>query len=311
MLSRKKQLAAKVESTKGTKETLADADANILCDEISVSFSPEEVVRDPLRSSISPLVSLPGAKIGTITCRVELKGSGTATTAPSWGKLLRACGFEETTDADSVYYTPTSDEDSIPTLTIGVNNDGRLDLIYGARGNVSFEFAANQVAYATFTFTGIFDDTTDSSMWSPTYESTIPVTWKNASISFNFGASWTTAVVSALTIDMNNEVTIRQDANAANGLSYAIITARDPGGTIDPDKVLVATQDWISHITTPTTGTFSFDLGTSTGNKLSFSAPKFQVIGREDGDRDGVAVDTITFKLRADSGDDELMIDHV
>jgi len=314
ILTRQKVLAAKVESTKGTAETLSASDAGILVEDVEWSFAPDEAVRNPLRDNISTLTSIIGAKIATITFKAELKGSGTATTAPSWGVFLKGCGFTETVQSSSVLYAPETNDADTDTLTIAVyagsGSNTRVHKLYGARGSVSFEFNANQVSYANFTFTGIYSGVTDGSQLSPTYESTLPVPWYNGNVTWNFGSSFATAALSTLTIDFNNDVTIRENANSSTGLSYAVITGRDPGGSVEPDAVLVATHDWYSFMTAPTTGSFSFDVGSATGNKLSFSAPKFQIVSANTGDRDGVLTDAIEFKLRGNSGDDELTITH-
>ena len=261
-----------------------------------------------LRSTFSKDTSIIGPKIATITAKVELKGSGTATTAPSWGKLLTGCGFAETVGSSSVTYQVDSDDADTETLTLALINDGHWRIMYGARGAVNFEMSANRVAYANYTFTGIYYDDSDTAMLSPTYESTVPVPFNNCSFTLNFGAPWTDAVFSALTFDMGNQVNIRENANASDGLSYAQITDRDPRGTIDLDKTLVATQDFSSHLTTPTTGSIAFDIGSAAGNTLSFSIPKMQVLSLPDGDRDGVSTYDLAFACRINSGDDEFVI---
>ncbi len=316
LLNRQRVLAAKVEGTKGTAESLSATDGKVYAEDIRFNYTPDETPRNPLRSSISTITSIAGPKIATVTCRCEMKGSGTSTTAPSWGTLLRGCGFSETVGSSNVVYTPDSDDGDTDTLTIAVYNGSststRIRKMYGARGNVSFDFNANQIVYMDFTFTGIFDDETAGTQLSPTYESTVPVKWYNSSVAWagSMSLSGTDCVVSTMSLDMANNVVLRQDANASNGLSYAIITARDPGGTIDPDSVLQSTEDWMSHIETPTTGTFAFNVGSASGNTLAFSAPVFQTIGTTDTDSDGVSKDDIAFKLRGSSGDDELTITH-
>jgi predicted acyl esterase len=78
---------------------------------------------------------------------------------------------------------------------------------------------------------------------------------------------------------------------------------------MDPDTVLKATQNWPSHVLTPTTGTASWRVGSAAGNTLTFTAPAMQIIGWSDTDRDGVSTDTQTFKLRTGTGgDNELVI---
>lgn len=309
LLARKKQLAAKIESVKGTRETsLAAADADVLADSIDFSFAPEEIQREYLRATFSKDTSIVGPLIATIACKVELKGSGTATTAPSWGKLLTGCGFAETVGSSSVTYQVDTDDADTETLTMGVYNDGHLRILYGARGTVTFEFTANRMAYANYAFTGMYYDDSDTAMLSPTYESTLPVPFRDCSFTLNFGTPWTGAVFSSLNFDMGNEVSMREDANSSTGLAYAQIVNRNPRGTIDLDKVLVATQDFSSFLTTPTTGSVAFDIGSAAGNTLSFSIPKMQILSLPDSERDGVSTYDMAFACRVNAGDDEFVI---
>lgn len=96
LLRRKRQIAAKVESVEGTAETLAAADANLLVYEPSVTDDIPLFERNPARASLSPLVDIPGVKMRKFSFAVDLKGSSAIGTAPSYGKLLRACGMKET-----------------------------------------------------------------------------------------------------------------------------------------------------------------------------------------------------------------------
>lgn len=97
MLSRKRQLAAKVESSEGTAETLAAADAKLLVYNPKMSFNPAMFDRNIARTSMSPVGKVVGKRPATFSCGVELRGSGTNTVTPEWAKLLQACGFEVNT----------------------------------------------------------------------------------------------------------------------------------------------------------------------------------------------------------------------
>jgi hypothetical protein len=312
ILAREKQLVVSVEDTKGTAETITNADVAILAEAVTYSTGNEEIVRDPLRQTLSKYQSIPGPTIATVTCRVEMKGSGTANTEPEWGTLLKGCGFKATLGTDQVAYELTSTDADSETLTIAVFEgpptaaSANKYLCKGARGNVSFEADANGIMYMNFTFTGIHETyETTAALSSLTYDSTTPQPFRNTSTTFNFGSAWSDSVFSTFSLDMNNEVTLRQNANATDGLSYAIITNRDPSGSIDFDQVLQSSEDLLSHITTPTTGSLAFDLGATTGNKISWAAPAIQILDIEPGDREGVATHTATFKLRTGGSDDD------
>ena len=87
MLTRKRQLAAKIEAVEGTAETLAAADAKLLVYDPKVSFDVAMFERNPARPSFSNIGKTPGKRTGGISYRLELRGSGTAATVPEWGKL--------------------------------------------------------------------------------------------------------------------------------------------------------------------------------------------------------------------------------
>jgi hypothetical protein len=93
MLTRKRQLAAKIEAVEGTAETLAAADAKLLVYNPKVSFDVAMAERNPARTSFSDIGKIPGKRPGGLSFRIELRGSGAAATVPEWGKLLQACGF--------------------------------------------------------------------------------------------------------------------------------------------------------------------------------------------------------------------------
>jgi len=64
-----------------------------------VSFTPLEannVDRNAILSYLGANENLVGTAFKSLNFSVELVGSGTAGAAPSWGPLLRACGFAET-----------------------------------------------------------------------------------------------------------------------------------------------------------------------------------------------------------------------
>ncbi len=95
ILKRKTQVALALEAIEGTAETLTDADATMLVYDPDFSTDFSRFERDPARDTLSKLASVMGRKLASISWRTELKGSGDVTVSPSWGRALRACGFEE------------------------------------------------------------------------------------------------------------------------------------------------------------------------------------------------------------------------
>lgn len=312
LLSRKKQLVAAVEATKGTAETL-DAGDNIF-GLVDAKFTPPptELEREILDSTLGTSASMPGPQICSLTFRVEVKGSGDNDAPPSWYTLMRGMGCKQTINSSvSVVLNPDSDDADSDTLTMAIYEDGVCHKMKGARGDGSIEFNANGITYFSGTFTGIYVSTTDTALLTiTTPETTLPQIWNGAAFALNFGTSWTTARLSKLTLNLGNTVTIREDANATGGITYAQITKRDPGGTMNPDKVLVGTQNLWSFLMTPTTGTVTWKIGSGTGRVLTFAGPAFQITSMPDEQEDDISKLGMTFKLRKSSGDDEWTCTH-
>jgi hypothetical protein len=93
MLTRKRQLAAKIEAVEGAVEVLVAADAKLLVYNPKVSFDIAMFERNPARQSFSNIAKLPGKRPAGLSYRLELRGSGVASTVPEWAKILQGCGF--------------------------------------------------------------------------------------------------------------------------------------------------------------------------------------------------------------------------
>jgi hypothetical protein len=304
LLERKKQFVAKVEGTKGSAETLAAADY-MAVENLKFNFSPTMIERNPYRSYLSPEAMIPGPQLCTVSFRMEFKGCGTAATCPPVFTLLRGCGGKISGTVSSII-TADSDDADTSTFSMGVWNDGVLQLMYGARGNCVLEFGANAISWANFTFTGIYTSTTDVVAYANVAElTTLPVPAKNVGMTLNFGVSWATVALTKFTLDLGNTVVVRENMNATTGLSYAMITKKAPKGTMDPEKVTVATQDFWSFLRTPTRGAVAFTVGSATGNTMAVSLPKVQVTSIGDGGDNDVARLDLAYQLTANAGDDE------
>ena len=92
MLTRRRQLAAKVESQEGIEEALASQDAKLLVESPVVDVDPPLHERNPVGASFSKVGDLPGKKVSRLTFNLRLRGSGVPAAEPEWLKLLKACG---------------------------------------------------------------------------------------------------------------------------------------------------------------------------------------------------------------------------
>ena len=309
ILSNRQIVAAKIEVTEGTAETLAAADANVQILE-PAKWEPNISMfeRNLLDVSLSSFKQIPGTRLATISCKVENKGSGTAGTAPALGKLLKACGFGETVVAvTSVTYAPVSALASIPTLTVAIYQDGVRKQLKGARGNVKYSAKNGEPGVFDFTFIGVYDAVTDQALLTPTgVETTVPV----ALLSALFSVASFAAFVSTISFDMGNKLTPRPDINTAAGYISTLLTSRMPKGSFDPELELVAGHDWYGRWLAGTTGVLTWKHPGTAGNISTFSVPVCQYIKINDGDRDGVALAPVEFLMArsAVGGNDEVSL---
>jgi len=304
MLVKRAQMAAKAEAAEGSAETLAGADA-FLAENIDFNPEIEKGERNPVTSSLSGFPSIPGARKCTISFDVELKGSGTAGTAPALGKLLLGCGFAETLVAlTSATYKPAST--GISSMSLAMYNDGVRYGVIGARGNVSLKLLKGKPPMLHFVFTGADYTVTDVALLSSgvSYESTKPIAFLSATMTIDSYA----ALVGSMEFNMNNEVALRDDVNAASGHKSAIITARKPSLSLDPEMVTVATYDFFGKWRSGSEGALTAALTGAAGNICTITAPKVQYTGVKLADKSGIRSLGIDCQLNRNAGDDELVI---
>lgn len=304
MIEARTQLAAKTEQTEGVAETLAGAQAILVA---NPKFTPNIAMgeRPNVSSSLSPWAQIPGARSAKMEFDVELKGSGTAGTAPALGTLLKGCGFGETVVAvTSVTYAPASS--SISSLTMALYVDGVIKKIWGARGNVSVKLEDGAPAWLHFEFTGADFSVTDGAMLSSgvSYESTKPPAFLSASLTVDSYA----ALIGTMDINMNNNIALRKDVNSSSGHKSAVITSRKPSMTMDPEAVLVATYDFYGKLRSGNEGALTLALSGGSGNICTITAPKVQHTGLSDDNKEGIKNYGITCQLNRSSGDDEISI---
>ena len=300
MLTKRELIALKIESTYNTDSAPTAIDA-MLVENVSPSYEGARLVeRNPIKPTLGKEQSIHAGNLIQLTFDAEMKGSGVAGTAPEIGQALRACGFGETIVAStSVTYEPVSE--SIESCTIYYYQDGKLQVITGARGTVELNMTVGDKPMASFTFTGHDAGDSDAALISGTYDNTVPPPVINGS----FDVGGFAAVISALSFNLGNEVVTPPDFNSPDGYSEVFISDRDMSGSFDPEYTLKATQDWIADWKNGvnkliTTGV----IGSAAGNRIQLDI--LQAYYRElgQGDRDSIRTLDIGFGA---VGDDNAM----
>ncbi|RQW89936.1 MAG: hypothetical protein EHM79_02195 [Geobacter sp.] len=310
MLTRRRVIAAKIEGTEGTAETITVTDGGILVINPAIDFDFGMNEREAVVDSLSKLQPVPGKTSGNLSFRAELKGPGAAyssTVKPALGKFLRACGFAETVvttvGVETVTYAPAST--GIPCLTMWSYEDGVIKKLKGCRGNVKFSGKNGEICFADFEFTGVYDGVVDGAIISPTFEATDPPVLLSSA--FTIGAY--AANINSFDLDMGNEITLRESINTATGYISALVTDRRPTGKFDPEMVTVATYDFFGKWKAGTSAAMSLgSVGATQYNRFKITAPKVVTTKISDEERAKLMVAGLSFSLAMTTGDDEVSI---
>lgn len=300
-LKRRTIVAAKAESEIGTAEVLAaeDAFANVYNAEI-VPDVP--VTKRPLAGSLEQAAAIPGACSAKISFWVELAGHG-ASGLPQWATLLLpACGGKF---SGSTFHLSSAKEDWA-WLTIGVYKDGIYETAAGCQGTVTFEMENGKFGWAKFEFQGVYQGRGDAELFAGVQWPSIHPP-RTEGLTLEIGGL-TPIATSKVMIALGRKVFMRPDItkldvdNNPVGYISALITDAEITGSLDPESVLVATDDRIAAWREGTEATLEVVVGTQSNNMFIFTAPKLQYIKIAGGDRDGVYLDNIDFQLNADMG---------
>ncbi|MDW8003052.1 MAG: phage tail tube protein [Deltaproteobacteria bacterium] len=311
MLTRKRVILAKIEANEGTPETLGVSNNPVLMKDVRVSPRVDMYERGVIINTLSKLPSIPGGRLVTVSFSTEIKGRGQAYSSsvfPAITDYLRACGFSATFSGSSGQekYTFTPLSGGIPSLTIGIYEDGIVHRIAGARGTVSFTGTIGEPVIASFEFTGVWIGTQDASLPSPTLDLGNPPICMGSVISIDGSFS---PVVSKFSLDMANTLEPRRDISAAQGYRSVRITGRSPRGQIDPEGVLVSVFDFYGKWRGGESFSLNLQVGSTQYNRVKFDIPKARITEITEDERNGILVYTVNFDMTmVQQGDDEITI---
>jgi len=306
LLSRKRLILLKKESTYGTDIVPAGTDA-VLVRDLSVTPLQSDVVsRDLVRSYLGASEQLLANTRVECQFTVELAGSGTAGTAPRYGAALQACGLSETLVATtSATYAPVSA--SFSSCTIYYNLDGVLHKVTGARGTFTLNAEVGQIPSIQFTLTGIYVPPTDTAAPAVTYSAqATPLIFKQGNTSaFQFFSY--AGCLQSVSLDIGNTVVYRELVGCTKEV---LITQRNVTGTVMIEAVTIATKDYFSAaLTDGTTGNLTFLHGTATGNRVTLTAARADLGDPSYGDTDGIAMLNLPYtSIPSASGNDEFTL---
>lgn len=298
-------LLAKIETTYGTDPTpAANTDAVLCRGAVQFGFDRLRMAERPaVRASLGKLQQIYGGSLRAVRVECEVKGSGTAGTAPEIGPLLQACGLAETVVEDtSVTYAPTSS--SQKSVTLYFFAFGRVrHIISGVRGNMSLRVAAGDLLMASFDLIGIPGTITDQTQPTPTYQSTVPVAIRGLSTTIG-GVSG--LVIQNYELNLNNTIEVPDSVAGTEGYGNVTIVDRDPTIALTKHADLVATHNPWSDLTTPTARALaSGTLGSTAGNKVTLTCSQMHYRNIEPNTSGGFRGENYVFGCHESSSQDD------
>ncbi len=294
LLSRKRVVQVKVETTKGTEETTGLSD--LLCFDPKLESAAEWIERKGTSKFLGHMT--PGMfseELGVFSCSAELRGNGSNAMDAAISALLQACGLVNTSET----YTPTSTISSQKTATIRSYLDGTLKVLYGAAGTCKISGEWGQRVMLELEMAGMFKAPADAAL--PTYSpgTTTPPLMGSGAVTLASNAF----KFNKFELDFANQVTYRP------GADHYCIADRDPTFSFDPEWDKIAGYDFDGIRQALTTAALSLAIGSGAGKAITITAPKVQQKepGKE-GDREGIAIYEYMAQLLGNSGDDEYSI---
>ena len=299
LLLRKRLILIETESTYGTDPTPTGADA-VLVSDLSITPQSSDVVsRDLIRPYLGASAQLLANTRVECTFSVELAGSGTAGTAPQYGKALKACGLAETIAAGtSVTYDPVSS--GFESVTIHYNIDGVRHKMTGCRGTVAITAAVGEIPTLDFSFTGIYNAPDDTALPSPTYANQAnPLLFKNGNTT-SFQLLSFAGNLQDFSFELGNEIVYRELIGATKEV---LITNREATGSVSIEAVLMASKDYFASAVNDAAalGNLQFTHGSTAGNIVQFTSSKVDLGDVSYGDSDGIAMLEIPYTCVPDS----------
>jgi hypothetical protein len=308
LITKKCILLAKEEATYADGTTTPDGTNNALeiISDLALVPAGEFNARSPYGNTLSPSRGLLGKHWVEVSFIVELKGSGTAGTAPKGlGDLFEACGMAESV-ASTVTYLPTSS--SFKSAVLWIYVDGLCHKVTGCRGSFKLLCVVGQTAKIEFKMIGLYTIPTDIAMATPTYDTTVPPLVLSAAYTWDTDAD--ISYIQQLELDIANVVVQRESLNAATGIAGLEIVGREPKGSFNPEAVLVAGHDIWTDWTSSTEKAITITIGSTSGNKYVITAPKCVLESVGYGDRNGIRTFELPFRMCKNAGNDELSIVH-
>ncbi|RWR26789.1 hypothetical protein D2T29_19625 [Sinirhodobacter populi] len=303
-----KLLLIKSETDYGADPNPTEAADAILASDVKLSpMEGQDVSRELERTYMGAQPTVAAGLHSKITFKVEMKGSGTAGTAPAIAPIFNACAFVESVSGGEVIYTRLGRGADHGSATVYINIGGILYKMLGARGTAKLTVNAQGIAYLECEITGLFTMPEDQTPPTATYGSQltlVPVvsTTENTPL-FTIGG--VQMVMNSFTLDFGNTVELRNWI----GSDSVIISAITESVQTKIEAVPLATWNPYDLAKAGTTQVLRLTNGIEAGNIVDVGIDALQIQRPSTIDQTQGIVDwTIQGVPQPISGNDQLTI---
>ena len=198
----------------------------------------------------------------------------------------------------------------IPTLTIGLIEDGVAKKMTGARGTVSFSGELGKPVFMNFSFKGTLSTISDRApVTGVAYDSQVPPKFMGANVRVGSQASsgypgYNTYLsehiprITSFSLDLGAQTNVQQDASQLNGTTIAYHTQTRQGkGQLNPEVRPEASAPLLNLLKDGKTFRLRLAWGTTGGNHFMLQVPSCKPTGDGAGDRDGFATRDYAFDV--------------
>ena len=304
LFMRKTLVALKVETTEGTPVSLTGSDCFLIRNATLTPLAGNTVTREFVRETFGNYGTIQLDQHVELSFEVEFSPSGTAGTRPPYGDALLACGFDETTSSGvSVTYNPVSS--AIDSCTIAVYMDGIKHVMAGCRGNVSLNLARGSLPTLSFNFMGSYAAPVDASPLTPNFSDFKTPLGPNSLNTTTVNLHGISVCMESFSADMGNQTTFR-DLPGCD--PKALITNRQPSGTMVFEMTDVATYGWVEAARLHTVDDLQIVHGSGAGKIITIGAPAVSFNPPSFSDSDGVLMCSMPLVFEPSAGDDEFTL---
>ncbi len=209
------------------------------------------------------------------------------------------------TPDDALCYRPTSDRDSMGSAALRYNLDGNRHVALGIRSSFSLDLSSGKHPMIDFSFQSIYSSPADVAAPSVNYVNVTPSTVKGMGLAIG-DTDMSKTAINSLALDLGNEIQVRPDMNAADGIASLEIGNRIPTGSIDPEVTALADMNPFSDWENGTKQAIHATVGSTAGERIYLSVPRAQYDTLSYAERNNSAVYQLPFTaIGGSEGDDE------